>query len=124
MIKKHAAFETIVTNDTRFKQTKELAQKVAPTDANVLIYGETGTGKELFVQAIHEASKRKTSHLLHKTVRFTRVAIRKFIVWNDKGSYTGAIERAGLFELVDGGTLFLDELNSMPLDLQAKCYEC
>ncbi len=48
-----------MTNDTRFKQTKELAQKVAPTDANVLIYGETGTGKELFVQAIHEASKRK-----------------------------------------------------------------
>ena len=69
MIKKHAAFETIVTNDTRFKQTKELAQKVAPTGANVLIYGETGTGKELFVQAIHEASKRKTSHLLHKTVQ-------------------------------------------------------
>ena len=58
-----------MTNDTRFKQTKELAQKVAPTDANVLIYGETGTGKELFVQAIHEASKKKTSHLLHKTVR-------------------------------------------------------
>ncbi len=61
-----------MTDDARFKQTKELAQKVAPTDANVLIYGETGTGKELFVQAIHEASNGRTSHLLHKTAQLYR----------------------------------------------------
>lgn len=121
MIKKHAAFETIVTNDTRFKQTKELAQKVAPTDANVLIYGETGTGKELFVQAIHEASKRKNKPFIAQNcAALPESLLESLLFGTTKGSYTGAIERAGLFELVDGGTLFLDELNSMPLDLQAK----
>ncbi|MEC2916978.1 sigma 54-interacting transcriptional regulator, partial [Bacillus cereus] len=121
VIKKHAAFETIVTNDTRFKQTKELAQKVAPTDANVLIYGETGTGKELFVQAIHEASKRKNKPFIAQNcAALPESLLESLLFGTTKGSYTGAIERAGLFELVDGGTLFLDELNSMPLDLQAK----
>ncbi|MGG0353813.1 arginine utilization transcriptional regulator RocR, partial [Bacillus albus] len=120
-IKKHVAFETIVTNDARFKQTKELAQKVAPTDANVLIYGETGTGKELFVQAIHEASKRKNKPFIAQNcAALPESLLESLLFGTTKGSYTGAIERAGLFELVDGGTLFLDELNSMPLDLQAK----
>lgn len=120
-IKKDVAFETIVTNDARFKQTKELAQKVAPTDANVLIYGETGTGKELFVQAIHEASKRKNKPFIAQNcAALPESLLESLLFGTTKGSYTGAIERAGLFELVDGGTLFLDELNSMPLDLQAK----
>ena len=110
-----------MTNDTRFKQTKELAQKVAPTDANVLIYGETGTGKELFVQAIHEASKRKNKPFIAQNcAALPESLLESLLFGTTKGSYTGAIERAGLFELVDGGTLFLDELNSMPLDLQAK----
>lgn len=119
--KKHIAFNTIVTNDTRFRQTKELAQKVAPTDANVLIYGETGTGKELFVQAIHEASKRKNKPFIAQNCApLPESLLESLLFGTTKGSYTGAIERAGLFELADGGTLFLDELNSMPLDLQAK----
>lgn len=119
--KKHVAFNTIVTNDFRFKQTKELAQKVAPTDANVLIYGETGTGKELFVQAIHEASKRKNKPFIAQNcAALPESLLESLLFGTTKGSYTGAIERAGLFELADGGTLFLDELNSMPLDLQAK----
>ncbi len=110
-----------MTNDARFKQTKELAQKVAPTDANVLIYGETGTGKELFVQAIHEASKRKNKPFIAQNcAALPESLLESLLFGTTKGSYTGAIERAGLFELVDGGTLFLDELNSMPLDLQAK----
>ncbi|CAM4229648.1 sigma-54 interaction domain-containing protein [Bacillus manliponensis] len=119
--KKHVAFNTIVTNDSRFKQTKELAQKVAPTDANVLIYGETGTGKELFVQAIHEASRRKNKPFIAQNcAALPESLLESLLFGTTKGSYTGAIERAGLFELADGGTLFLDELNSMPLDLQAK----
>lgn len=119
--KKHVAFNTIVTGDFRFKQTKELAQKVAPTDANVLIYGETGTGKELFVQAIHEASKRKNKPFIAQNcAALPESLLESLLFGTTKGSYTGAIERAGLFELADGGTLFLDELNSMPLDLQAK----
>ncbi|WP_369899813.1 sigma-54 interaction domain-containing protein [Bacillus manliponensis] len=119
--KKHVAFNTIVTNDSRFKQTKDLAQKVAPTDANVLIYGETGTGKELFVQAIHEASRRKSKPFIAQNcAALPESLLESLLFGTTKGSYTGAIERAGLFELADGGTLFLDELNSMPLDLQAK----
>lgn len=119
--KKHVAFNTIVTNNLRFKQTKELAQKVAPTNANVLIYGETGTGKELFVQAIHEASKRKNKPFIAQNcAALPESLLESLLFGTTKGSYTGAIERAGLFELADGGTLFLDELNSMPLDLQAK----
>ncbi|PEE40795.1 sigma-54 interaction domain-containing protein [Bacillus pseudomycoides] len=119
--KKHVAFNTIVTNDSRFKQTKDLAQKVAPTNANVLIYGETGTGKELFVQAIHEASNRKNKPFIAQNcAALPESLLESLLFGTTKGSYTGAIERAGLFELADGGTLFLDELNSMPLDLQAK----
>ncbi|KOS28372.1 ATPase AAA [Bacillus anthracis] len=120
-IKKHVAFETIVTNDARFKQTKELAQKVAPTDASVFVCGETGTGKELFVQAIHEDSQRKNNPFIAQNcAALPETLMESLLFGTTKGSFTGAIEGAGLFEQADGGTLFLDELNSMPLDLQAK----
>jgi len=118
---RHVAFDTIITNDKRFSQAKQLAQKVATTNANVLIYGETGTGKELFVQAIHEASKRRNNAFIAQNcAALPESLLESLLFGTTKGSYTGAIERAGLFELADGGTLFLDELNSMPLDLQAK----
>ncbi|PEZ08113.1 sigma-54-dependent Fis family transcriptional regulator [Bacillus sp. AFS018417] len=118
---RHVAFDTIITNDKRFLQTKQLAHKVATTNANVLIYGETGTGKELFVQAIHEASKRRNNPFIAQNcAALPESLLESLLFGTTKGSYTGAIERAGLFELADGGTLFLDELNSMPLDLQAK----
>ena len=118
---RHVAFDTIITNDKRFLQTKQLAHKVATTNANVLIYGETGTGKELFVQAIHEASNRRNNPFIAQNcAALPESLLESLLFGTTKGSYTGAIERAGLFELADGGTLFLDELNSMPLDLQAK----
>ena len=86
---------------------RKISTKVAPTDANVLIYGETGTGKELFVQAIHEASKRKNKPFIAQNcAALPESLLESLLFGTTKGSYTGAIERAGLFELVDGGTLF------------------
>ncbi|MFD3450031.1 sigma-54 interaction domain-containing protein [Microbacteriaceae bacterium 4G12] len=120
-VKKRATFADIITNDPQFLQTKRLAQKVARTDATVLIYGETGTGKELFVQAIHEASLRKDKPFIAQNcAALPESLLESLLFGTTKGSYTGAVDRAGLFELADGGTLFLDEINSMPLNLQAK----
>ncbi|MFX3623088.1 MAG: sigma-54 interaction domain-containing protein [Ectobacillus sp.] len=114
-------FSDIITNDASFIEMKELAQKVAPTDTNVLLYGETGTGKELFVQAIHHASRRRNKPFIAQNcAALPESLLESLLFGTTKGSYTGAVERAGLFELAHGGTLFLDEINSMPLDLQAK----
>ncbi|MFP3123164.1 sigma 54-interacting transcriptional regulator [Ectobacillus funiculus] len=121
--KQHNAitFEQILTEDPHFLETKRLAKRVAPTDASVLLYGETGTGKELFVHAIHETSLRKSKPLIAQNCAALPESLLEGILFGTaKGSYTGAIDRAGLFELADGGTLLLDEINSMPLNLQAK----
>ncbi len=99
-VKKDVAFETIVTNDARFKQTKELAQKVAPTDANVLIYGETGTGKELFVQAIHEASKRKNKPFIAQNcAALPESLLESLLFGTTKGSYTGQLNERDYLNL-------------------------
>lgn len=86
-----------------------------------MIYGETGTGKELLVQSIHNASPRKSEAFIAQNCAAIPSSLLESILFGTaKGSYTGAVDRPGLFELADGGTLFLDEINSMPLDIQAK----
>ncbi|MFD1706610.1 sigma-54 interaction domain-containing protein [Siminovitchia sediminis] len=111
----------IITNDPSFMKLKEKAAKVARTVSPILIYGETGTGKELFVQAIHNASPRQSSPFIAQNCAAIPSSLLEGILFGTaKGSYTGASDRPGLFEIADGGTLFLDELNSMPLDIQAK----
>ncbi|WP_203363706.1 sigma 54-interacting transcriptional regulator [Bacillus sp. REN10] len=111
----------IITNDTAFNDLKEKATKVAATTSPILIYGETGTGKELLVQSIHNASPRRTKPFIAQNCAAIPSSLLESILFGTaKGSYTGAMDRPGLFELADGGTLFLDELNSMPLDVQAK----
>jgi hydrogenase-4 transcriptional activator len=97
-------------------------RQVGPTDATVLLTGETGTGKELFAEAIHLASGRR-----HKAfVKVNCAALPPQLVeselfGHEKGAFTGAIHRRiGKFELADGGTLFLDEIGELPLDMQAK----
>ena len=97
-------------------------RQVAPTDATVLILGDTGTGKELVARAIHEASARRSEAL----VRVNCAAIPESLIeseffGHEKGAFTGATsQRAGRFAQADGGTLFLDEIGELPLDLQAK----
>jgi formate hydrogenlyase transcriptional activator len=97
-------------------------ERVAPTDATVLILGETGTGKELIANRIHELSRRSNRVMITvNCAALSPTLIEAELFGREKGAYTGALSRqAGRFELADGSTLFLDEVTELPLDLQAK----
>ena len=115
-------FEEIVGTSTALLDLLRRVDQVAPTDSSVLIYGETGTGKELIARAIHNRSLRKSRPL----VKVNCSAISAGLVESElfghvKGAFTGAIERRiGRFELADGGTIFLDEVGELPLETQVK----
>ena len=115
-------FEEIVGSSPPLLELLRKVDHVAPTDSSVLIYGETGTGKELIARAIHDRSNRKDRPL----VKVNCSAISAGLVESElfghvKGAFTGAIERRiGRFELADGGTIFLDEVGELPLDTQVK----
>ncbi|MBO9130428.1 sigma 54-interacting transcriptional regulator [Bacillus sp. 165] len=114
-------FEDILTKDPILMEVKKHAERVACTDSAVLVFGETGTGKELFVQAIHcNSSSAKGPFIAQNCAALPESLLESLLFGTVKGSYTGAVDRPGLFELSDEGTLFLDEINSMPLELQAK----
>ncbi|MBE0662701.1 MAG: sigma 54-interacting transcriptional regulator [Bacteroidales bacterium] len=115
-------FENIIGRSPEILKALEAVEQVAPTDTSVLIRGETGTGKELFAQAIHKASKRK-----HKPIVMLNCAtlpselVESELFGHVKGAFTGATNaREGRFSLADGGTIFLDEIGELPLHLQAK----
>ncbi|MDQ1001909.1 arginine utilization regulatory protein [Neobacillus niacini] len=104
-----------------FLSTKDEAGRLAKSDSPILVYGESGTGKELFVQGIHHASFRGDGPFIAQNcAAIPETLLESILFGTAKGSYTGAVERKGLFELADGGTLFLDELHTMPIELQAK----
>ena len=115
-------FESIIGASPPLLAAKGLAKKVAPTDATVLLLGETGTGKEVFAQAIHNASIREgRSFLAINCSAFSRELLESEIFGHKAGSFTGAIkDKKGLIEEANGGTLFLDEIGEMPFDLQSK----
>jgi len=114
-------FQDIITGNDRLKRMIHLAKKAAVTNSPVLIHGETGTGKELFVQAIHNFSPRKEKPFIAQNCAALPASLLEGILFGTvKGSFTGAENRPGLFELAHNGTLFLDEINSMPIELQAK----
>lgn len=116
------AFGALVGQSAALKQVVSQIDMVAPTDASVLITGETGTGKELVAHEIHQRSARRGRPL----IRVNCASIPKELFESEffghvKGAFTGAVkDRAGRFEAADGGTLFLDEIGEVPLDLQAK----
>ncbi len=111
----------IVGENKEMIRLKSLALRAANTDASVLISGDTGTGKELFVHSIHNASKRKAGAFITQNCAALPSNLLEGILFGTiKGGFTGAEDRPGLFELASGGTLFLDEINSMPLELQSK----
>lgn len=114
-------FRDLLTNNKHFMMIKKKAEKLAKSDSPILVYGESGTGKELFVQSIHNASSRAAGPFIAQNcAAIPENLLESILFGTSKGSYTGAVDRPGLFELANGGTLFLDELNSMPFDLQAK----
>lgn len=114
-------FKDLIGNNAAFREAIRWAQVSAETDSNILIYGLTGTGKELFAQSIHSHSKRKNGPFIGINCAALPESLLESILFGTvKGAFTGAIDRPGLFEQANGGTLFLDELNSMPLGLQAK----
>lgn len=114
-------FEDIIGENKEMERLKDLSRKAALTDVSVLISGDTGTGKELFVHSIHNASKRRDKAFITENCAALPANLLEGILFGTiKGGFTGAEDRPGLFELADGGTLFLDEINSMPMELQSK----
>ncbi len=114
-------FEDIVGKSEAMKRTVAMAKLVAKRDSPVLIYGETGTGKELMAQSIHNGSLFLDGPFVSVNCAAIPETLLESILFGvSKGSFTGAVEGPGLFEQADGGTLFLDEINSMPLTLQPK----
>ena len=105
-----------------FQQAIDLARRVAPTTASVMIVGETGTGKELLAQLVHRSSRRAGTSLVPvNCAAIPEQLLESEMFGHRKGAFTGADrDRIGLLEVADGGTLFLDELTEMPLALQAK----
>ena len=124
-LKKHSGasftMEDIIAVDEKMKNARDYIPVVAACDLPVMIYGETGTGKEVFAQSIHNASERRDKPFIAQNcAALPDTLLESILFGTSKGAFTGAMENKGLFELADGGTLFLDEINSMPLFLQSK----
>ena len=117
-----AAGGLLVGNSAAFRRATELAKKAAPTNAAVMIVGETGTGKEVLAQYIHQNSRRSRRRLVPiNCAAIPEQLLESEMFGHRKGAFTGADrEKMGLLELADGGTLFLDELSEMSMPLQAK----
>jgi transcriptional regulator with GAF, ATPase, and Fis domain len=119
-ISRSSMYEEIVGSSPALQKVMRYVAKVAPTDATVLITGETGTGKELVARAIHKHSRRSPKPFLRVNcgvIPDTLIASELF--GHEKGAFTGATQqRIGRFEMADGGTIFLDEVGEIPLETQ------
>jgi two-component system NtrC family response regulator len=116
------SFDKVLGKAPTIREAISLAQKVAITDATVLLLGETGTGKEVFAQAIHQASQRsKNAFVAVNCSAFSRELLESELFGHKAGAFTGAIkDKKGLFEEANTGTIFLDEIGEMPQELQAR----
>lgn len=114
--------DSLVGKSAAFQQLLHLVREVAPTPATVLITGETGTGKELIAQAIHDWSSRHAKPLIRlNCAAFPTGLVESELFGHERGAFTGADRaREGRFELAHGGSLFLDEIGEMPMETQAK----
>jgi len=112
--------DEIVGTSAALQRVLSLVTKVAPTDASVLITGETGTGKELVARAIHRRSRRSSGAFVSvNCAAVPRDLIASELFGHEKGSFTGAVQRrVGRFELAEGGTIFLDEVGELPMETQ------
>src|ERR1700689_1803118 len=112
----------IVGSCPALQRTLQQARIVAPTDSTVVIYGETGTGKELFASLVHELSRRSSGPFIRlNCAAIPEGLLESELFGHEKGAFTGAVaQRVGRFEAANRGTLFLDEIGDMPLNLQSK----
>lgn len=111
----------IVSASKKVNDLKSIISMVANTDSAVMICGETGTGKELFAQSVHTSGLRVSKPFISQNcAAIPNTLLEGILFGTTKGSFTGAEDKAGLFEMANGGTLFLDEINSMDLGMQAK----
>jgi len=116
-----STLDRIITQDLAMLALKERIRDVAPLDSSVLIYGETGTGKELVAESLHSEGRRSGKPFVSQNCTAIPANLLESLFFGtEKGCYTGALTRKGLLEEADGGTLFLDEINSMEIGLQAK----
>lgn len=115
-------FENIIAESPAMRKCCEMIERVAPTDATVLIQGESGTGKELVAKAIHAYSKRKKKPFVPiNCAAMPEPLLESEMFGHVKGAFTGAsANKEGLFEVANGGTIFLDEIGSMPASIQGK----
>jgi DNA-binding NtrC family response regulator len=115
-------FNNIIAESPSMKNVCEMIRRVAPTDTTVLIYGHSGTGKELIAKAIHSHSNRKKMNFLPvNCAALPEPLLESEMFGHVKGAFTGAsCDKEGLFEAAHGGTIFLDEIGSMPLSIQGK----
>jgi len=121
-VAKQYSFDSIIGESPSIQEAIALARKVAATDATVLLLGETGTGKEVFAQAIHHNSDRRNKTFVAVNCSaFSKELLESELFGHKAGAFTGAVkDKKGLFEEANGGTLFLDEIGEMPAELQAK----
>ncbi|HJV92244.1 MAG TPA: sigma-54 dependent transcriptional regulator [Azonexus sp.] len=113
--------KALVFDDPRSQAILEHIDKIAPSEASVLIIGETGTGKELVARHVHERSRRKGPFVAINCGAFNETLVEAELFGHEAGAFTGAAQaRAGWFEAANGGTLFLDEIGDIPLSLQVK----
>src|SRR6201993_2197526 len=119
-IDKGSMCDEIVGSSGALQKVLSLVSKVAPTDATVLVTGETGTGKELVARAIHRRSHRSSrAFVCVNCAAIPRNLIASELFGHEKGSFTGALQRRlGRFELAEGGTFFLDEIGELPAETQ------
>ena len=115
-------FGEIIGNSKPMKKIYRQIKKVAPAEANVLIYGETGSGKELIAKSLHKMSSRSKKPFVKVNITtLTSNLFESELFGHEKGAFTGAIsQKIGLFELANGGTIFLDEVGELSMDLQPK----
>lgn len=114
-------FDRLIGKNAAFRKQVEIAKKAAQVDVPVLITGETGTGKEIFAKTIHCQSIRGSRpYVAENCGAIPGELLESVFFGTQRGAFTQAVSKAGLFEMADGGSLLLDELNSMPLALQPK----
>jgi len=121
-IRSEMNFAQIVGSSASLRRVLKRVETVAPTDSTVLIYGETGTGKELIARAIHDLSPRSSKPFVKlNCAAIPTGLLESELFGHEKGAFTGAIaQRIGRFEVANGGTIFLDEIGEVPLELQTK----